>query len=196
MVSGAIPLNPRLITISPRNMASNTVYADVIQVQWQDSDQTILELMSEKSARETQVSGASNAASPASRTTMEANATAASATITAATATPEFPSSVPSSGAKIAMGIVIPVVVTALVAAVAFLVLRRRKRAKKQSDPTQGLRVPGFHELDQNEVGQSAPAEMDAREMGEMPATMVPIELPGRGISQKTHKQQRDVFHP
>lgn len=80
---GPIPRNPDLVTIDPSSVSSNTVFADVIQVQWHDSDRKIISLLSQKAARETSNSEAlgtaSRTARPGSTATSVTSPTAASA---------------------------------------------------------------------------------------------------------------------
>lgn len=43
-------MDPSLITVDPRDVEGNTVYADIIQIQWAETDSEVLRLMSETSS--------------------------------------------------------------------------------------------------------------------------------------------------
>ncbi|KAG8528151.1 uncharacterized protein KY384_007067 [Bacidia gigantensis] len=181
--SGSIPSNPSLTTISPAKV-SNTVYADVIQVQWQDSDQNIIQLMSQKDAEATMQSSSSSA-SPASTTPAAASQTNAPTSTAAPTSSAD---SGLSSGAKAGIGVGVALGVLAIMALAAFLFLRRRKRRKPHDPASESTlkdwKGPAYHEMDPTQTGLP-PQEMDARHISEAAGSVPPIELPERGNSRR-----------
>ncbi|KAL9102547.1 MAG: hypothetical protein Q9163_002326 [Psora crenata] len=216
---GSLPNNPRLITVDPKSVSYNTVYADIIEVQWQDTDQDIIELMSQKEAQEVQArtSSASKTATPASQTTTVGAASSSApfpSTNAVATATPEpSPSGGLSTGSKAGVGVAVPLGVLAIaIGLAAFLALRRRKRRKnKYTHHPPG--VPGgpeYSELEQSKMTQSPPIEMDGTEVGtprgevgevdgtevgEMPGTSMPAEL-SREMSIRSRTETSTMMNP
>ena len=175
LTNGPIPKNQKLLTLQQSDVSSTTVYADVIQIQWQSSDQHVIRLKTQATAS-SGASPASSTAAPGSRTSGAAAATSTSAS------PPSSASSALSTGAKagIGIGVVLGVLALAGLAAL-FLVQRRRKRRSQvRAEPVDDYKGPGYHELAQTDIQSAEPVEMDARVVQEMPGTMLAAELGGR----------------
>ena len=160
---GSIPKSPKLIALATAQVSSTTVYADVIQVQWQSTDQAVINLIKKETASNSHKS----AATPGSRATGVAAATPS------ASASSYVPSIGLSTGAKIGIALGVPLGIIGIAALVAFNLFRRRRRTRRTfkecSQPMEDAET--FHELHSEYVGQSAPAELNAREVMELPGT-------------------------
>lgn len=131
LASGPIPSNPRLGTVNSDNVPGNSVYADVIQVQWQDSDQKIIALMSQKSSSDAaKPTRTAQGSTIASKTDKPAAASAAMTPVPA-------PTSGLSTGAKIGIGVGVPLGLILIAAIAAAFFLRRRKQQKANQNGTQ-----------------------------------------------------------
>ena len=185
LTDGPIPLSPKLITLTTAQVSSTTVYADVIQISWASSNTAVMSLMKQQSATATSRS----AAIPGSSTTGVPAATSPGSSFSS----PEGM----STGAKIAIGVTIPttIILMATVAAITFLYRRRRKKSVPQPDiPMQDTKDTQFHELHPDYLGQSAPTELDAAAVMELPGTDMRVEL---GIGTPTaNSKMVEYFSP
>ena len=182
--NGPLPSNPHLVTLSTDEVSSTTIYADVIQVLWQSTDSQVVRLMQQTAAQTS-----TSSAIPASKTASIAAATSSTSTPTVTT----NPSGGMTTGTKVGLGIGIPVACIIL-AALAFgllTLIRRRRRtgpAPAHEIPRQKNNEYRLHELDPDFIGQSAPVEMEARDVTELPATKMAPELDSRTPSGKSKK--------
>ena len=172
LAAGPLPISHPLKTISKADIPANrnTVWADVIQIQWQSSNTKVVQLMASTAS----AAAMSSSAAPASKTssippptsTSDSSATSSSSGL--------------STGAKAGIGVGIALGVIALAIA-AFLLFRYRRKKRpnqyREDYATDDYKRPGYHELAQNELGQAAPAEMDARKVNELPGTVLRMEL-------------------
>ncbi|KAI4114263.1 MAG: hypothetical protein LQ345_004926 [Seirophora villosa] len=127
---GPIPSDPSLLTIDPQSVEANTVYADVIQIQWASTDSGILRLMSQTTS-----SSSSEAQATAAQTAHQTAANAAQTASPPVTATAAADGL--SSGAKAGIGIGAAVGAVALALLAYFLWSRRRKQPQRQPQQEQ-----------------------------------------------------------
>ena len=183
-----IPSGVSFTTIDP--ISAGTIIADVIQVQWQNKDQKIISLMSERTATGAAETGATQTAPTPAATSTQA---------TAATATN---SGGMSKGAKIGIGVAVPIIVLALLAIGAIFFLRtRRRRAAPQAELPVENEAKTLHELppqdqtpdekkwDQQQIDQLAaqpPQEMEAQEYNELSADGPKHELAGQPMQRSS----------
>ena len=155
-------------------------------MQWQDKDQKIISLMSEKTATGAAKTGATQTApTPAATSTQKA---ADSGGI--------------STGAKIGIGVAVPVIVLALlaIAAIFFLRIRKRRAARREEPPIEND-AKNLHELspqdqkpdekkwDQQRMDRLAaqpPQEMEAQQYNELPADGPKHELGGQPMQRSS----------
>lgn len=195
LTNGPISKSASLLTLGQTDVSSTTIYADVIQIQWQSTDQQIIALLSQKSAT---TSASATSASAVSRTTSGAAAATSSSTANDDTA------SGLSSGAKAGIGIGV-VLAVALIASAIFAIffLRRRKsRQKRQYDPSpdkNNLYGPGYHELMQHEASAQTPVEMPSRSAAqELPGGDLTVELESErpnSMAKKFRRESEDRPH-
>lgn len=183
---GAIPRNPRLVTLRKTDVDSTTVYADVIQIQWQNSDNEITDLMKQKAAMT-----ASSSASTPPQTSTAASSTNGVSSVTSATSTHAAASTPPSSsglsaGAKVGIGVGVPLAVITLAAIGAFLIMLRQRR-RRDAAITDDFKGPSSGEIENELEGPAPPAEMDATPIGELHGTGVPVELNNRDRKSDPH---------
>ena len=180
-----IPSGVSFTTIEPNG--TGTIIADVIQVQWQDKDQKIISLMSERTATGAAKTGATQTApTPA-------------ATLTPAAATN---SGGMSTGAKIGIGVAVPIIVLALlaVAALFFLRIRKRRAATRAELPIENEaktlhefspqeQTPDEKKWDQQQIDRLAaqpPQEMEVQEYNELPTDGPKHELAGQPMQRSS----------
>lgn len=183
LTNGPAPASAKPSTLRQTDVSSTTVFADVIQVQWQSTDQQIIALM-----RQTASSSGSRSSTSSSTSVLPGLSTtspsAAAVSTTADAAATAAPSSGLATGAKVGIGVGVPLGVIALagLAALVFLFRRRRKPSKPVEDePAQdvkdpNLAAPAYQELPLHE--RQPPAEMDASSTAEVPGSTVAAELP------------------
>ncbi|KAL8789146.1 MAG: hypothetical protein Q9195_006967 [Heterodermia aff. obscurata] len=188
-----IPSGVSFTTVDPSGGAG-TIIADVIQVQWQDKDQKIISLMSERTATGAAKTGATQTA-PTPAATLTPQAAADSGGI--------------STGAKVGIGVAVPIIVLALLAIAAIFFLRMRKRrAAKREEPPIEAEAKNLHELspqdqkpdekkwDQQQVDRLAaqpPQEMEAQEYNELPADGPKHELGGQPMQRSS--PYKNTYH-
>lgn len=132
---GPIPSDPSLLTIDPRSVEANTVYADIIQIQWASTDSGILRLMSQTTS-----SSSSEALATAAQTAHQTAANAAQTASPPVTATAAADGL--SSGAKAGIGIGAAVGAVALALLAYFLWSRRRQQPQRQRQQEQQQQQP------------------------------------------------------
>ncbi|KAI4175914.1 MAG: hypothetical protein LQ348_006085 [Seirophora lacunosa] len=132
---GPIPSDPSLLTIDPRSVEANTVYADIIQIQWASTDSGILRLMSQTTS-----SSSSEAQATAAQTAHQTAANAAQTASPPVTATAAADGL--SSGAKAGIGIGAAVGAVALALLAYFLWSRRRQQPQRQRQQEQQQQQP------------------------------------------------------
>ena len=186
-----IPSGVSFTTIDARGGAG-TIIADVIQVQWQDKDQKIISLMSERTATGAAKTGATQTApTPAATSTHAAAAAAAAAD-----------SGGMSTGAKVGIGVAVPIIVLALLAigVIFFLRIRKRRAARQEEPPIENETkdLHKFHPQDQkpdentwdqkqiDRLTAQPPQEMEAREYNELPADGPKHELGGQAMQRSS----------
>ena len=171
------PRNPSFVTLSTSDVSSTTVYADVIQVQWQSDDDKIIALLKQASQSPISRAPRSTVASPAS-------SLATATPVQTVSLNPSTPTSSASSNtglsagarAGIGVGVALGVIVIAGIAAIAFLLLRRRRRRRQKPGMAEYKGTP-FHEMEHNQTAMRAPQEMDAHPMQELPGSEMMVEL-------------------
>ncbi|KAL8829190.1 MAG: hypothetical protein Q9170_006285 [Blastenia crenularia] len=180
---GPIPQKPKLITVDPNSVDKNTVYADIIQIQWAATDTEVLRLMSQTtSSSSSQVQ--STSAQTAHRTIPNVAQTATPTATPLPTATPIPSSSGLSTGAKAGIGIGAAIGAVALVL-LAYFLWRRQRRQKgdvtndKESGPRQHQGYRAAHELhpQKEKTLPQAPVELPSERAQELPATEGRSEL-------------------
>ncbi|KAL2042323.1 hypothetical protein N7G274_004812 [Stereocaulon virgatum] len=175
-VEGPIPISHQLKTISQAEIpaTSKTVWADVIEVQWQSSNTKVISLMASTALAAASSSSSSSSAAPASRASgiPVPTSTDNSSNISS--------NSGLSAGAKAGIGVAVVLGVLALAAAAFFLIRYRKRRRADQyqenytaSDHNQ----PEYYELAQKEAGQAVPEDMDRGIVNELPGTILRAEL-------------------
>ena len=181
-----IPSGVSFTTVNPSGRAG-TIIADVIQVQWQDKDQKIISLMSERTATGAAKTGATQTApTPAATSTQKAEDSGGM-----------------STGAKIGIGVAVPIIVLALLAIAAIFFLRiRKRRAAGREEPSIENDAKNLHELPPqdlrpnekkwdrqqriNRLADQAPQEMEAQEYNELPADGPKHELGGQPMQRSS----------
>ena len=185
-----IPRAASFTTVSRNgNEGVGTVIADVIQVQWQKKDKSIISLLASQSA-----AGTGGAQAGASATAPAASSTSISRH--------KKDSGGMSTGAKIGIGIAVPIILLSVLAIGAILFLRTRKRRATQKEkPEPSVETENFHELppdeaknklslddrmreEQTKVGYQPPVEMDAQDYTELPADGPVQELGGQPMQR------------
>ncbi|KAL8655186.1 MAG: hypothetical protein Q9226_003146 [Calogaya cf. arnoldii] len=168
---GPIPQDADLITVDPKAVESNTVYADIIGIHWAETDSQILRLMSETS------SSSATAASTNVAQTGQGPIPFASATAPAASNSTSSAGGL-STGAQAGIGIAAVVGAIAL-ALFAYFLWRRGRKASN---------VGGSKEAAPNHYG--AGHEMDPEQVKS--GIKAAVELPSDGLpelpSQKAHE--------
>ena len=175
--AGPIPQDADLITVDPKAVESNTVYADIIGIHWAETDSQILRLMSETS------SSSATAASTNVAQTGQGPIPVVSATAPAAS------NSTPSAGglstgaeAGIGIGAVVGAIALALLAY--FLWRRRRKASIVGGNKEAATNHYGaVHEMDPEQVksGNKAAAELPSDGLPELPSQKAQ-ELPANEV--------------
>lgn len=168
---GPIPRDADLITVDPKAVESNTVYADIIGIHWAETNSQVLRLMSETS------SSSPTAASTNAARTAQGPIPIASPTAPAASTSTPSPGGL-STGAEAGIGIGAAVGAIALVLFAYFLWRRRRKASNvggggggNEAAPTQ----------------YRAAQDLDSEQAKSNPQP--PAELPSNGLpSQKAHE--------
>ena len=162
-------------------------------MQWQDKDQKIINLMSQKTATGAAKTGATQTApTPAATSTQKA-----------------ADSGGMSTGAKIGIGVAVPVIVLALLAmAVIFFLRVRKRRAARREEPPVENEPKNLHELspqdqrpdekkwDQQQTDRLAaqpPQEMEAQEYNELPADGPKHELAGQAMQRSS--SYKNAYH-
>ncbi|KAI4122125.1 MAG: hypothetical protein LQ338_005983 [Usnochroma carphineum] len=84
---GPIPLNPSIITVDPHSVDANTVYADIIQIQWAATDSNILRLMSQATSSSSLKAQSTSQATSSSSSKAQATSQATSSSSSKAQAT-------------------------------------------------------------------------------------------------------------
>lgn len=165
--AGPLPPTHPLTTIKKSDIQSNTVWADVIQVRWNDGNSRILSLLSATTTSSSRASGSRGAAPPSGLPVGQPTGTSAPGQAKAK-------SSGLSSGAEAGIGIG-AAAVAVIIAVLAFLFIRNRRRKAKGKQPyieEQEYKPPGYYELAEHENGQKPPVEIDnGGFVGELPAT-------------------------
>ena len=203
---GDVPAqNPSLTTLSASDVSSTTVYADVIQVQWQSTDKNIINLLKQSTAASMTGPTGSRTASPASTRTAGASSTRSATASPSASASSNSSGGL-STGAKAGIGIGVALAVLALAALAAFLfLLRRRRRRTREANP-QGLsdyKTAAYHEMDQTEAQRPAhtvpappPQELEAVDaassVGELDGSEIRAELDDNNHHQTREEREDD----
>lgn len=174
---GPIPRNPELVTIDPRSVGGNTVYADIIQIQWAATDSEILRLMSQTTS-----SSSSQAQATSAQTAHRTIPNVAPTVSPTATSIPS--SDGLSTGAKAGIGIGAAVGAIALALLAYFLWRRRRRRTKgvigdKEASSQQHQGYRNAHELGLRleKTHPPDPVELPSEAAHELPATEGRSEL-------------------
>ncbi|KAL8730827.1 MAG: hypothetical protein Q9181_004518 [Wetmoreana brouardii] len=188
---GPIPQNADLITVDPRSVEANTVFADIIGVQYASSDSAILKLMSEATASPS--SGAR--ATPAHRTITNVTPTSSP------TGSPTPSSDGLSKGAEAGIGIGAVVGAIAIVLFGYFL-WRRRQNSQNPGGDTEAKQYRGVHELGpvQKKQYSSNPTELPSEAVQELPADQgrselgpalgaLRLDLPFTGVAPSTRNR-------
>lgn len=192
LAAGPLPTKHPLSTVSKADIASNTVWADVIQVRWHSTNSKIMQLLaSESTAPSSSRSSGSGSSASASGSV--------SPSITSSAALPTLPSSGNSnqdnsggglsSGAKAGIGIGVALGVVILAAVAAFLFFRRRRRGNKavQHDAQGGINPTGYHEMEHKSTGGLPASEMGHKH----PAAPPPAEMDGGNIGELSGAEAR-----
>ncbi|KAL8728944.1 MAG: hypothetical protein Q9166_005039 [cf. Caloplaca sp. 2 TL-2023] len=134
--------NIELITIDPKTVESNTIYADIIGIHWAETDSQILRLMSQTTSS-SPTAAPTNAAQTAHRTIPAVSPT----TSASVTFTPSPGGLSTGAEAGIGIGAVVGAVAMALFA---YFLWRRRRKSKNMAGNTEAnpTRYHGVHELD------------------------------------------------
>lgn len=163
---GPIPTDPSLITVDPQDVEANTVYADIIQIQWAMTDSDILRLMSESTSSSSS-QAQPTAAQTAHRTTSNVDPTVSpTSTMTSTQA---------SDNGGISAGAIAGIGIGAAVAAVVLVLLAyflgRWRRPKRQNNAME----------DGNNAKKSRAEELPPTSFVELPSKNAQ-ELPTREI--------------
>ncbi|KAL8689559.1 MAG: hypothetical protein Q9218_004798 [Villophora microphyllina] len=182
---GPIPRNAGLITVDPKSVQSNTVFADIIGIRYASSDSAILRLMS--SATATPSSRAS--ATAAHRTIAQVTPTSSPAT----TSTPSPGGLSPGAEAGIGVGAVIAAIALVLLA---YFLWRRRRKSQDIATDTEAKPRRGRHELDSNaeKHDPQKPIELPSEAAHEMPGNELRSEMGSDGVNR--HKSVVARFRP
>ena len=163
---GPIPSNPNTITLSPNQVSSTTVYADVIQVEWRNVDTEVIDLMRLQTASAT-ITSSSSASTGSSSQSFP--------TSTSPTSPTQVPSSSGlSSGAKIGIGIGVPIFVLAVAAIMALIFIARRRSAARRKTGDE-------------------PAEMDGKQSNGILTSKTYAEMPSNGGVGLA--KEKDAYH-
>lgn len=193
-----IPKGAKLASTTEKN-GVKTVTADVIQVQWQAKDQKIISLLSARSS-------ASKTSGKAPKSGARQTAPTAASTMAP---TSDQSSGGLSTGAKIGLGVAIPLVVLALIGIGSFFFLRRRKTRGRRHDelpaeveakpamPPQY--IPNTQQQHYDRPKQRPLQEMDAHTYNnELPAEPPTPEIGGRemqrGSTYKDHTNRNGHY--
>ncbi|KAL8959621.1 MAG: hypothetical protein Q9193_003545 [Seirophora villosa] len=181
---GPIPSDPSLLTIDPQSVEANTVYADVIQIQWASTDSGILRLMSQTTS-----SSSSEAQATAAQTAHQTAANAAQTASPPVTATAAADGL--SSGAKAGIGIGAAVGAVALALLAYFLWSRRRKQPQPQLQHEQLQQQEQQQQPQYAENGTAGIAGNKYHTVGELPPAQEklsprygPAELPSEAAQE------------
>ncbi|KAI4245346.1 MAG: hypothetical protein L6R42_010211 [Xanthoria sp. 1 TBL-2021] len=178
---GPMPRDADLITVDPKAVESNTVYADIIGIHWAETNSQVVRLMSETS------SSSPTAASTNAAQTAQGPIPIASPTAPAASTSTPSPGGL-STGAEAGIGIGAAVGAIALALFAYFLWRRRRKAINvgggggcNEAAPTQ-YRVAQELDSEQAKSNPQAPAELPSnglpsQKAPELPAHEVMPEL-------------------
>lgn len=179
---GPIPKNPKLSILRSNDVKSTTVYADVIQVQWQSSDTDIVSMLRTKTPSSSSVTRSASALTGGSTKTMASSTFTLTSDPSPAVSTSNGGV---STGAKVGIGVGVPIIVIALAAIVAiFFISRRRKRRNLHVEGAAATEYKGKlvseMEHDGNEKS-SRPVEMDAGPGNQVKAySSLSVELENR----------------
>ncbi|KAL8718828.1 MAG: hypothetical protein Q9225_004091 [Loekoesia sp. 1 TL-2023] len=174
---GPIPRSPELVTIDSQSVGGNTVYADIIQIQWAATDSEVLRLMSQTTS-----SSSSQAQATTAQTAHQTIPNVAPTVSSAAASTPS--SDGLSTGAEAGIGIGAAIGAIALALLAYFLWRHRRRRTKgvttdKEASPQQHQEHRNAHELDPEpeKTHPPDPVELPSEAAQELPATEGRSEL-------------------
>ena len=193
-----IPSGASLTKVNPRRGAT-TVTADVIQVRWQNKDSNVARLMAQKTAAG--IAGGAETGTPSTTPVPSSTNIPASGS-----------SGGMSTGAKIGIGVAVPIIVLSLLAIGAVLIWRKRKqKAEREQEAT--YNAEPFHELSSQEQKyhnspkrntihsdpsikkpMQDPQEMEAQEYSELPAGGPVQELSGQEM-QRVSVLKSDSVH-
>lgn len=174
--AGPIPTDPSLIIIDPQEVEANTVYADIIQIQWAATDSDILRLMSE-----TRSSSSLRTPSTAAHTAHQtiANVAQTGSPTSAPKSTQRAQNERLSAGAKAGIGIGAAIGAIALTLLGYFLWRWRRRKPQnngiEDGSNTSNSNTTKYrfaHELPpaQEKVQFTGPAELPSEVAHELPA--------------------------
>ena len=148
LTNGPIPTDAPLRTLAQSDVSSTTIYADVIQVQWQSTDQKIIALMDQQSASSsTTLSTLTTSSSIASSTTFS---TFGSAPADSTNNPPETAANTglsPSAKGGIAAGVIIAVILIIAAAASYYYFFLKRRKQQRSTKPHDSMASENQQEL-------------------------------------------------
>ncbi|KAL8948758.1 MAG: hypothetical protein Q9222_005083 [Ikaeria aurantiellina] len=164
---GPIPRNAKLTTIDPQSVDQNTVYADIIAIQWANTNSKILALMSSTTSSSS-APGQTNPARPGSGIVPNV----AAATSTAAVTSTQFSNGGGglSVGAEAGIGIGAAIGAIAL-AMFAYFLWRRRRKSQDSVESNGPMATVPYQEPYQPYM---------VEEKKEQPGPLQPVELPSQ----------------
>ncbi|KAL8689608.1 MAG: hypothetical protein Q9224_004602 [Gallowayella concinna] len=175
---GPIPQDPNLITIDPKSIQSNTVFADIIGIHWAETDSQVIRLMSETTS-----------SSPTTATITAAQTAHQTIPVVSPT-TPASPTSTPLSGglytgaeAGIGIGAVVGAIGLALLA---YFLWRRRQRGRNVEDTTVAGDTTVAEQSGYQDVHELGPEQekRHVRQPAELPSQIAYELLPSQIVHQ------------
>jgi hypothetical protein len=163
LAEGAIPANPTLTSINVATVSQPTVWVDEIQVRWQATDTEILQLLSSETNSPSHTSTLKPAAASSSLP-ISTSAQTSTKGPTLSSTPPAAPPGKFSTGAKITIGVIIPLAVVALIFGT-FIIVRRNKRKAQRRSMYVEPKYTGYpQELDARYNERPLKGELDAGE--------------------------------
>ncbi|KAL8902845.1 MAG: hypothetical protein Q9207_004334 [Kuettlingeria erythrocarpa] len=180
---GPIPTDPSLITVDPQDVEANTVYADIIQIQWAMTDSDILRLMSQST------SSSSSQAQPTAAQTAHQTMSNVDPTLfptSTMTSTQASDNGSLSAGAKAGIGI--GAAVGAVVLTLLAYFLGRWRRTKRQNNGMED--GSNTKEEDKNNANESRSMHELPPAQEELPPTCL-VELPSKNAQELPTREVR-----
>lgn len=181
LTNGPIPTDAPLRTLAQSDVSSTTIYADVIQVQWQSTDQKIIALMDQQSASSSTPSSTLTSSTIASSTASSTSGSAPAGSINNPPETAASTGLSPAAKGGIAAGVTIAVILIIAAAASYFYFFLKRRKQQRGTKPHDSMASENQQELSMAYLPTS-PVEVGPPlrpPTQELPGSTADVELDG-----------------